>query len=86
MMRDIRAHVGETAYRDDECLVDNRHKRDRCAHGALIPARLEVLDRIAALVPPLRIHHHRYVGVLAWTAASGQLGWRGRRSATGLYR
>ena len=26
---------------------------------------LELIDRIAALVPPLRTHRHRYFGVLA---------------------
>ena len=30
---------------------------------------LELLDRLAALVPPPRIHRHRYFGVLAGTAA-----------------
>ena len=36
-----------------------------------------------ALVPPPRIQRHRYFGVLARTAASGQIGWRGRMSPTG---
>ncbi|TFH40259.1 MAG: PAS domain-containing protein, partial [Chrysiogenales bacterium] len=35
------------------------------ADGALILTPLELLDRLAALVPPPRIHRHRYFGVLA---------------------
>ena len=34
---------------------------------------LELLDRLAALVPPLRIHRHRYFGGLARTAAHRNL-------------
>ena len=37
--------------------------------AALILTPLELLDRIAALVPLPRIHRHRYYGVLARTAA-----------------
>lgn len=34
-------------------------------HGDLILTPLELIDRIAALIPPPRIHRHRYYGVLA---------------------
>ena len=33
--------------------------------GTLIVTPLELLDRLAALVPPPRVHRHRYYGVLA---------------------
>jgi hypothetical protein len=33
--------------------------------GSLLLAPLELLDRLAALMPPPRIHCHRYFGVLA---------------------
>jgi alpha-beta hydrolase superfamily lysophospholipase len=36
-----------------------------------------------ALVPPPRIQRHRNFGVLVRTAASGQIGWRGRVSPSG---
>jgi hypothetical protein len=32
---------------------------------ALVLTPLELLDQIAALVPPPRVHRHRYYGVLA---------------------
>ena len=37
--------------------------------GPLLLTPLELIERIAALVPPPRIHRHRYFGVLARTAA-----------------
>ena len=52
-------------------------------NGALLLAPLQLLDRLAALVPPPWVHCHRYFGALARTAACGQIGWRGRRTATG---
>ena len=33
--------------------------------GSLLLTPVELIDRIAALVPPPRIHRHRYFGVLA---------------------
>ena len=33
--------------------------------SALVLTPLELIDKIAALVPPPRIHRHRYYGVLA---------------------
>jgi len=33
--------------------------------GPLPPARLQLLDRVAALVPPPRVHGHRYFDVPA---------------------
>jgi hypothetical protein len=35
----------------------------------LLLTQLELLDRVAALVPPSRVHRHRYFGVIARTAA-----------------
>ena len=34
-------------------------------NGSLLLTPLELLDRLAALVPPPRLHRHRYFGVLA---------------------
>jgi hypothetical protein len=47
--------------------------------GPQLLTPLELLDRLAALVPPPRIHRHRYFGVPARTAAAGQFS---RRPAT----
>ena len=38
-------------------------------NGPLLLTPLELLDRLAAPVPPPRNHRHRYFGVLARTAA-----------------
>lgn len=40
--------------------------------AALIVTPLELLDRLAALVPPLRVHRHRYYSVLAPNAPQRQ--------------
>ena len=37
----------------------------RGGNGPLLLTPLELLDRLAALVPPPRVHRHRYFGVLA---------------------
>jgi len=42
-------------------------------NASLLLTPLELLDRIAALVPPPRIRRHRYLGVLARTAACRKL-------------
>lgn len=34
-------------------------------YGARLPFSLELLERLAALVPPPRVRRHRYYGVLA---------------------
>jgi Putative transposase len=34
-------------------------------NGPLLLTPLELIDRLAALVPPPRVHRHRYFGVLA---------------------
>jgi hypothetical protein len=44
---------------------------------------LELLDRLAALVPPPRIHRHRYFGVLARTAAPGKFPRQPRMAGVG---
>lgn len=48
--------------------------------GTLIVTPLELLDRLAALVPPRRVHRHRYYGVLAPTA-SGETRARSRSTS-----
>ena len=40
-------------------------KSSRNIAGTLIVTPLELLDRLAALVPPPRVHRHRYYGVLS---------------------
>ena len=54
--------------------------------GPLVLTPLDLLDRLAALVPPPRIHHHRYFGVLARTAAHGKFPWRPRTAGVGRER
>jgi hypothetical protein len=50
---------------DCDRLVYDHPKPGPGAPGTLILTPLELLDRLAALVPPPRIHRHRYFGVLA---------------------
>jgi len=40
--------------------------------GSLLLSPVELIDRIAALIPPPNIHRHRYFGVLARSAAHGK--------------
>jgi hypothetical protein len=40
--------------------------------GSLLLSTVELIDRIAALIPPPNIHRHRYFGVLARSAAHGK--------------
>jgi hypothetical protein len=48
-----------------ERLVYDHPKSGPGAGGALILTPIELLERLAALVPPPRLHRHRYFGVLA---------------------
>jgi len=48
-----------------ERLVYDPSKRGPGGSGLLLLTPLELLDRLAALVPPPRVHRHRYFGVLA---------------------
>jgi len=48
-----------------ERLRYERTKPGPVGSGPLLLTPLELLDRLAALVPPPRIHRHRYFGVLA---------------------
>lgn len=50
---------------DGDRLVYDHPRPGPGAAGALILTPLELLDRLAALVPPPRVHRHRYFGVLA---------------------
>ena len=50
---------------DPERLVYDPPKRGPGGTGPLRLTPLELLDRLAALVPPPRVHRHRYFGVLA---------------------
>ena len=50
---------------DPERLLYEGTKRGPGGGGPLLLTPLELLDRLAALVPPPRIHRHRYFGVLA---------------------
>ena len=50
---------------DPERLLYDHQKAGPGGHGPLCLTPLELLDRLAALVPPPRVHRHRYFGVLA---------------------
>ena len=50
---------------DPERLLYEGTKPGPGGNGPLLLTPLELLDRLAALVPPPRIHRHRYFGVLA---------------------
>jgi hypothetical protein len=50
---------------DGEHLLYESTKPGPGGTGPLVLTPLELIDRIAALVPPPRIHRHRYFGVLA---------------------
>ena len=58
---------------DPERLLYESTKPGPGGNGSLLLTPLELLDRLAALVPPPRIHRHRYFGVLARTAAHGDV-------------
>jgi len=49
---------------DPEYLVYDPPKRGPGGSGPQIPTPLQLLDRLAALVPPPRVHRHRHSGVL----------------------
>ena len=53
--------------------------------GSLLLNPLELIDRIAALVPPPRVHRHRYFGAPVRTAANGKFPQRPRTAAVGLF-
>ena len=55
--------------RDAEHLVYHSPKPRPGAPGDLVLTPLELIDKIAALVPPPRAHRHRYYGVLAPNAS-----------------
>jgi len=50
---------------DPEHLIYDPPKPGPGGSGPQLLTPLELLDRLAALVPPPRIHRHRYLGVLA---------------------
>jgi hypothetical protein len=50
---------------DDERVVYRSPKPQRDGITALTPTPLELIDHLAALIPPPRRHRHRYHGVLA---------------------
>ena len=52
-------------------------------NGPLLLTPMELLDRLAALVPPPHIHRHRYFGVLARTAAHWNFPRRPRTAGPG---
>jgi len=51
--------------------------------GPLLLTRLQLLDRLAALVPPPRINRHRHFAVLVRTAAQGKFPRRCRTTGGG---
>ena len=50
---------------DDERIIDRLPKPHRDGATALTLTPLELIDQLAALIPPPRLHRHRYHGVLA---------------------
>jgi hypothetical protein len=50
---------------DPKRLLYESTKPGSAGIGPLLLTPLELLDRLAALVPPRRVHRHRYFGVLA---------------------
>ena len=54
---------------DPERLLYDSAKPGPGGNSPLLLTPLELLDRIAAIVPPPRIHRHRYYGVLALVPA-----------------
>ena len=50
---------------DAEHLVYHSHKQGLDGSSDLVLTPLELIGKIAALVPPPRSHRHRYYGVLA---------------------
>ena len=70
---------------DPERLLYEGTKPGPGGSGSLLLTPLELLDRLAALVPPPRIHRHRYFGALARTAANGKFPQRPRTAAVGRF-
>ena len=68
---------------DPERLLYASKKQGPGGNGPQILTPLELLDRLAALVPPPSVHRHRYFGVLARTAAHGKFSPRPRAAACG---
>ena len=58
---------------DPERLLYESTKPGPGGNGSLLLTPLELLDRLAALVPPPRVHRCCYFGVLARTAAHGDV-------------
>ena len=58
---------------DPERLLYESTKPGPGGNGSLLLTPLELLDRLAALVPPPRIHRHRYFGVPARTGRSQEI-------------
>jgi len=57
--------LGRLRELDPERLVYESTKPGPGGNGQRLLTPLELLDRLAALVPPPRVHRHRYFGVLA---------------------
>lgn len=57
--------LGRLRELDPERLLYESIKPGPSGNGPLLLTPLQLLDRLAALVPPPRIHRHRYFGVLA---------------------
>ena len=68
---------------DPERLLYTGAKLGPGGNGPLLLTPLELLDRLAALVPPPRTHRSRYFGVLASTAAHWKFPRRRRMTGAG---
>ena len=70
---------------DPEHLIYDPPKPGPGGSGPLLLAPLELLDCLAALVPPPRIHRHRHFGASVRTTAYRRFPWRRRPSQVGRY-
>jgi hypothetical protein len=68
---------------DPERLVYHLPKPTADGRVALTLTPLELIDRLAALIPPPRVHRHRYAGVLAPTRRGGPKSRSGPRRTPG---
>jgi len=71
---------------DPERLLYTGAKLGPGGNGPLLPTNMELLDRLAALVPPPRTHRSRYFGVLASTAAHWKCPRRRRMTGAGRFK
>jgi hypothetical protein len=70
-MERLRKASGELIYRCPKQHSEPGHDKRGTQVDEITLTPLELIDRIAALVPPPRTHRHRYFGVLALIHRTG---------------